>query len=159
MRFVGVEGEEFDSIERRVEAMRALDAMPDYKSGFDHDILFMHHYGLSVDHQWHGVWGRFMKAGAPVPQGFLAFDFVPHDVPGAGPPYYARFAFATFSGDRDAMHSREGFDSDAMYDVTRNIILGDGVNIPYPEKYWTAEVFPDGCDRPGTGYLFSVGAW
>ena len=54
------------------------------------------------------------------------------------------------------MHKREGYDSDAMYDVTRNIILGDGVNIPYPDKYWTAEVFLDGCDKPGTAYLFSI---
>jgi hypothetical protein len=55
------------------------------------------------------------------------------------------------------MHSREGFDSDAMYDVTRNIILGDGVGIPYPEKYWTAEVFLNGWDKYSTGYLFSIG--
>ena len=61
----------------------------------------------------------------------------------------------------DAVHARlnEGFDSDAMYDVTRNIILGDGVSIPYPEKYWTAEVFLDGCDKYSTGFLFSVGEW
>lgn len=59
----------------------------------------------------------------------------------------------------DAMHACEGFDSDAMYDVTRNIILGDGVNIPYPEKYWTAEMFLEGCGKYSTGYLFSVGEW
>ncbi|WES33611.1 hypothetical protein P0092_17845 [Ruminiclostridium papyrosolvens DSM 2782] len=44
-----------------------------------------------------------------------------------------------------------------MYNVTRNIILGDGVNIPYPDKYWTAEVFLDGCDKYSSGYLFSIG--
>lgn len=159
MRFIGVEGEEFDNIKRRVGVMCVLDSMQEYKSGFDYDVLFMHHYGLSVDNPWHGVWGRFMKADTPVPDGFHSFDFVPHDVPVAGPPYYSRFAFATFSGDIGAMHSSEGFDSDAMYDITRNIILGDGVNIPYPEKYWTGEVFLDGCDKDGTGYLFSVGEW
>lgn len=68
-----------------------------------------------------------MKADTPVPEGFLGFDFVPCHVPKAGPPYYSCFAFATFSGDMDAMHSREGYDSDGMYDVTRNIILGNGV--------------------------------
>ena len=46
---------------------------------------------------------------------------------------------------------------DRLYDIMRNIILGDGVLIPYPEKYWTAEVFLDGCDKPGSAYLFSVG--
>jgi len=46
--------------------------------------------------------------------------------------------------------------ADAMYDVTRNIILGQDVNIPYPDKYWTAEVFLDGYDNPSTAYMFSV---
>jgi len=168
MRFIGAEGEEYSDVERRGEIFRVLDGMSEYKSGFDHDILFMHHYGLSADNPWHGVWGRFMTADAPVPEGFLSFDFVPHDVeeanvpyyfPGIGPPYDSRCAFATFSGDAEVLHKREGYDSDAMYDVTRNIILGDGVNIPYPERYWTAEVFFDGCDKPGSGYLFSVGDW
>lgn len=158
MRFIGQEGDDLDNMEVRKKLFRILDAMNEHKSDFDYDVLFMHHYGLGVDvGPWHGVWGRFMKADTPVPNGFLAFDFVPHDVPEAGPPYYSRFAFATFSGDMDAMHSREGYDSDAMYDVTRNIILGDGVNIPYPKKYWTAEVFLDGCDKYSAGYLFSVG--
>jgi hypothetical protein len=158
MRFIGREGDDLDNMEVRKKLFYILDAMNEHKSDFDYDVLFMHHYGLGVDvGPWHGVWGRFMKADTPVPDGFLAFDFVPHDVPEAGPPYYSRFAFATFSGDMDAMHSREGYDSDAMYDVTRNIILGDGVNIPYPEKYWTAEVFLDGCDKYSTGYLFSAG--
>ena len=160
MRFIGAEGEEYANIKRRGELMAVLDAMAEYRSGFDYDILFMHHYGKGVDKEaWHGVWGRFMKTDAPVPEGLLAFDFVPHYVPAAGPPYHSRFAFATFSGDMKKMHSNEGFDSDAMYDVTRNTILGDGVCIPYPEKYWTAEVFLDGCDRYSTGYLFSVNEW
>lgn len=157
LRFIGREGEDLSQAEARKELFRVLDALNEFKSDFDYDVLFMHHYGLGVDvGPWHGVWGRFMKADTPVPDGFLAFDFVPHDVPGAGPPYYSHFAFATFSGDMDAMHSSEGYDCDAMYDVTRNIILGEGVNIPYPHKYWTAEVFLEGCDKQGTGYLFSV---
>ena len=89
-------------------------------------------------------------------EGFLYFDFVPDNDDKAGPPYFSQFAFATFSGDNDAMHKREGYDDNAMYDVTRNIILGQGVGIPYPEKYWTAEVFLDGYDKPGTAFLFSV---
>ncbi len=159
MRFIGAEGEEYADVGRRLALMRALDAMEAYKSGFDCDLFFMHHCGLEANNPWHGVWGRFMKAGAPVPEGCLSVDFVPFDVPAAGPPYYSRFAHATFSGDTEKLHAREGYDSDAMYDVTRNTILGDDVAIPYPEKYWTAEVFPDGCDKPGTGYLFSIGEW
>ena len=44
----------------------------------------------------------------------------------------------------------------AMYDVTRNIILGQGVQIPYPDKYWTAEVFLNGVENDSTAYMFSV---
>ena len=100
-----------------------------------------------------------MKAGAPVPDGFTHFDFVPkRDTHGshAGPPFISQFAYATFAGDMDAMHKRDGYDGDAMYDVTRNTMLGQGVNIPYPDKYWTAEVFPDGCDTYSTAYMFSA---
>ena len=160
MRFIGKESHEGDCLdtdEGLKELFNVLEAMSDYKSDFDYDILFMHHYGRGVDiERWHGFWGRFMKADTPVPEGFVSFDHVPQPPPEAGPPYYSRFAYATFSGDMEAMHKREGYDSDAMYDVTRNIILGQGVNIPYPSKYWTAEVFFDGCDKWSTGYLFSA---
>jgi hypothetical protein len=158
-RFIGREGEEFADIEKRREIFRVLDSMPEYRSGFDLDILFQHHYGLPADNPWHGVWGRFMKADTPVPPGFIFFDFTPDYAKEAGPPYYTHFAYAKFSGDMKAMHSREGFDSEAMYDVTRNIILAGGVVIPYPENYWTAEVFPDGCDKPSYAFMFSVGEW
>ena len=157
MRFIGREGDDLENIEVRKNLFRILDGMNEYKSELDYDVLFMHHYGLGVDvGQWHGVWGRFMKADTPVPQGFLYFDFVPYDDSKEGPPYISQFAFATFSGDLNAMHSREGYDSDAMYDVTRNIMLGQGVGIPYPHKYWTAEVFMDGCDKYSTAYMFSA---
>jgi hypothetical protein len=56
----------------------------------------------------------------------------------------------------EAMHKKEGYDRDAMYDITRNIILGQDVNIPYPDKYWTAEVFLTGYDNYSTAYMFSV---
>ncbi len=157
MRFIGRGGDDLDNMEVRKKLFRILDDMNEYKSAFAYDVLFMHHYGLGVDvGQWHGVWGRFMRAETPVPEGFLYFDFVPHNDGKAGPPYISRFAYATFSGDTDAMHRREDYDCDAMYDVTRNIMLGQGVQIPYPDKYWTAEVFLDGCDKYSTAYMFSA---
>ena len=160
MRFIGREsreGDGLDNIENLKILFHALDAMSDYKSDFDYDVLFMHHYGRGVDVEpWHGFWGRFMKANTPVPEGFLYFDFVPHNDGKVGLPYISQFAYATFSGDIDAMHRHEGYDSDAMYDVTRNIMLGQGVQIPYPDKYWTAEVFLDGCDKFSTAYMFSA---
>lgn len=157
MRFIGREGADLDNIEVRRNLFRVLDSLNDFKSDWPYDALFMHHYGLCADvGPWHGVWGRFMRADTPVPEGFIYFDFIPEDDGCEGPPYISQFAYATFAGDIEAMHRSEGFDCDAMYDVTRNIILGQGVLIPYPQKYWTAEVFPDGCDKPGTVYMFSV---
>lgn len=157
LRFIGREGDDLDNMEVRKKLFRILEAMDEYKSGFDYDVLFMHHYGLGVDvGPWHGIWGRFMKADTPVPEGFLYFDFVPYSDGKAGLPYCSQFAYATFSGDVDSMHVREGYDSDAMYDVTRNMMLGQGVPIPYPDKYWTAEVFLDGCDKYSTAYMFSA---
>ena len=157
MRFIGREGEDLADIEFRRACFSVLDELDDFKSGFDYDVLFMHHNGLGVDvGAWHGVWGRFMKADTPVPDGFEFFDFMTTDDGESGPPYCSQCAFATFTGDNTAMHSREGFDSDAMYDVTRNIILGQGVDIPYPAKYWTAEVFRAGCAEFSDAYLFSA---
>ena len=160
MRLIGFEGEEYADVQKRVKKMQEIRSLTEYQSELDYDVLFMHHYGLGVDvGEWHGVWGRFMKADTPVPEGFISFDFVPQrDAKNshAGPPYLSQFAYAVFSGSKEAMHKREGFDSDAMYDVTRNIILGQGVSIPYPDKYWTAEAFLDGCDKFSTAYLFSA---
>lgn len=157
MRFIGREGDELANTEERKKLFCILDDMIEYNSDFSYDVLFMHHYGLGVDvGPWHGVWGRFMKADSPVPEGFKYIDFVPHNDGKAGPPYISQFAFASFSGDVDAMHRSEGYDVDALYDVTRNIILGQGVIIPYPHKYWTAEVFLDGYEKDSTAYMFSV---
>jgi len=156
MRFIGREGEDLQDVSVRLELMQQLQAMTEYASGFDYDILLLHHDGQHFNQTIHPVWGRFMQAGTPVPDGLVAIDFATLDDSGEGPPYFANFAMATFSGDSEALHGCEGFDVNAMYDVTRNIILGDGVIIPYPEKYWTAEVFLEGCDKPSTAYLFSV---
>lgn len=158
MRFIGREGcEELAEEGARRELFEKLDALGQYRCGFDYDLLFMHHYGISVDvGPWHGFWGRFMRADTPVPEGFQYFDLIPENDGGTGAPFISQFAYARFLGDPEALHRRDGYDSDAMYDVTRNIMLGQGVTIPYPHKYWTAEVFPEGCGRPSTAYLFSA---
>jgi AraC-like DNA-binding protein len=157
MRFIGREGDDLADIEIRKKLFRILDAMNEYKLDLDYDVLFMHHNGQCVDvGPWHGFWGRFMREDTPVPEGFIYFDFVPYNDGKVGPPFCSQFAYATFSGDMNAMHQREGYDSDAMYDVTRNIMLGQSIQIPYPDKYWTAEVFLDGCDKYSTAYMFSA---
>ncbi|MCL2087903.1 MAG: hypothetical protein FWH14_00305 [Oscillospiraceae bacterium] len=157
MRFIGKECGDHESMEWRKELFATLEAMSDYKSSFDYDVLFQHHYGKAVDaERWHGFWGRFMKADTPVPEGFVHWDFVTDDSDTPYLTFRSQFAFATFSGDLKAMHNDEGTDGGRMYDVTRNTILGQGVNIPYPEIYWTAEVFLNGCDNWSTAFMFSV---
>lgn len=162
MRFIGKEFHD-ERPENRCEELAlfaVLDRLEEYKSGFDYDILLMHHFGKGVDIEpCHGLLGRFMKAGTPVPEGFTYVDFIPRrdmDTSDFGPPYLSRFAFAVFEGDVAAMHKQEGYDAFAMYDVTRNMILGQGVSIPYPDKYWTAEVFLNGVGKDSTAYMFSV---
>ncbi|MCL2058770.1 MAG: AraC family transcriptional regulator [Oscillospiraceae bacterium] len=166
MRFIGVEVEDEsgdietakkNNMDARNKLFATLDNLDGYKSGFDYDVLFQHHYGKGVDvERWHGFWGRFMKAGAPVPEGAVYWDFVPDDFDTPYLTFCSQFALATFSGDIEAMHNDEGTDGGRMYDITRNIILGQGVNIPYPEIYWTADVFVDGRDKPSTAFMFSV---
>lgn len=157
LRFIGREGEELGDIEVRKQLFETLDKMSEYNSEFSYDIFLVHHYGLGVDvDPGHGVWGRFMKADTPVPEGFLYLDFVPEHNGKPGLPYLSQFAYATFSDDIEAMHKCEGYDCNAMYDVTRNIMLGHGIMIPYPHKYWTAEVFLEGYDKFSTAFLFSA---
>lgn len=157
LRFIGLECDEAQNCEIQHKVCRVLDQMGDSASDFGHDMLFMHHFGGNVDvSPWHGYWGRLMKADTPVPDGFVHFDLALQNDGKSGPPYLSQFAYAEFTGDSDAIHSQVGFDSDAMYDVTRNIILGQGVCIPYPNKYWVAEVYPQGFDKDSTAYMFSV---
>ena len=157
MRFIGQEDDGTNNVESRKKLFTVLDTLCSQKQELGYDIFLMHHYGLCVDvGPWHGFWGRFMPTDTPTPEEFISFDFVPDSDGKDGFPFISQYAYATFSGDMQAMHKREGYDVDAMYDITRNIILGQCVNIPYPEKYWTAEVFPEGFEKQSTAYMFSV---
>ena len=159
MRFVGMEKDFSQDAPGLAELQRTLEAMEreGYRSEFPWDAILLHHHGKGVDvEHCHGIWGRFLAADAPVLQGYTSVDFVPDSDGKSGMPYLSQFAFAEFAGDMDAMHGQEGFDCDAMYDVTRNTILAQNVMIPYPSKYWTAEVYPEGFQKGSTAYLFSV---
>ena len=148
MRFIGIEKDFSEDAPGLAELQYTLDAMEEYRSGFDYDAILLHHWGRGVDvENCHALWGRFMKAGAPVPEGYAYVDFCPENDKEAGMPYLSQFAFAEFSGDLDSMHNQEGFDCDAMYDVTRNTILAQKVLIPYPPKYWTAEIYLEGFQK------------
>lgn len=157
LRFIGQERDFAGDARGLEELQHTLNAMEEYRSGFDYDAILLHHYGRGVDvEQCHALWGRFMAMDAPVPDGYVYVDFLPDNDGKPGMPYLSQFAFAEFAGDMDSMHRQEGFDCDAMYDVTRNTILAQNVMIPYPDKYWTAEIYPQGYQKGCTAYLFSV---
>ena len=124
MRFIGKKWLEHDPYDRtrRREVIKTLDTLAEYQSGFDYDLLFMHHKGKGVDVEpRHGFLGRFMKADTPVPNGFISVDFVPQrDAEGTdfGPPYLSQFSFAVFTGDVAAMHRTDGYDSDVPDVIT-----------------------------------------
>lgn len=153
IRFVGIElfydGDDWDTTRQKVVA--TLDKMPEYASGFDYDLTFSHHFGKTVDtERRHDYIGRFMKADTPVPNDFVYWDFVPDDRNTPYLTFCSQFAFSAFAGNYDAMHCHQGFNVNALYDISRNIILEEKVIIPYPEIYWTAEVQFDRAD--GTIY-------
>lgn len=158
MRFIG--WEEADGFKQPGKAralFQQLDALRGRRAGIDHDVLLCHHYGKGVDvERPHLFWGRFMQAGTPVPDGFISFDFTPERTGQAGPPFMSQFTYAAFSGDIAAMHNDEGTDGGRLYDITRNIMLARGIGIPYPDKYWTCEVFPNGLDTDSTAFMFSA---
>ncbi len=157
LRFIGLEKDLSQNSEELKKLLNTLDKMSDYSCGFDYDAILLHHFGKGVDvEECHGIWGRFFKAGTPVPDGYGYVDFDSRNDGKFGVPYISQFAFAKFTGDVDSMLREEGFDANAMYDITRNIILGQNVCIPYPDKYWTAEVYLDGLGKDSTAYLFSV---
>lgn len=135
----------------RAAATAVLDTMPEYALDFDYDLTFLHHFGKSVDEAHCQTFiGRFMRADTPIPNGFAHWDLMYDNNGTSELTFRSQFAFSVLAGDHDAMHDGDGFDVNALYDITRNIILEQGVAIPYPELYWTAEVQFDRAD--GTIY-------
>lgn len=157
MRFVGKPEHGLEDANQLRAVFAALDALGKPLAALPWDIHFSHHSGKSVDVQPpQGYWGRFFPDDTPVPDGFAGIDFTADPTYSVGPPYFAHYAFSVFSGDMDSLHDAKGFDVSPMYDITRNIMLGQGVIIPYPEKYWTAEIFRSGHENPSDAYLFST---
>jgi AraC-like DNA-binding protein len=160
MRFIGIEmGEDLALPDTKA----GLAALSEYACGFDYDLIFMHHYGRGVDvEREHHFYGRFFRANAPMPEGFVHFDLLPDEQDTPYLTFRSQFALGRFSAETaEALYTEEGFDANAMYDVTRNIVLSENVIIPYPHTYWTADVPPESLParvdgRVGAWFLFSV---
>ena len=147
VRFIGKEFAKNPEIHvaRPAEALPELiEMLPEYGTEITALCHLEHHHGGEVNVNQCNMMGYFCKAGTPVPVGY---DF--YDVPTEHAAY--------------AVYSSPNFDGnyfDAAYEFTRDQILGDNVNIPYPQGYWTADVYLQGFSGGGGshrfGYLFSV---
>lgn len=157
MRFIGRPDQGLDEANLRRETFRVLDALARPLPDYPWDMCFSHHFGKGVDVQPpQHTWGRFFAQDTPVPDGFVGISLSDQYVDCAGEPYLAQFAYSVFAGDMHALHDRQGFDVGPMCDITRNTMLGQGVMIPYPRKYWTAEIYRLGNENPSDAYLFSA---
>lgn len=147
VRFIGKEFSKNPDIHvaRPAEALPELIAMlPEYGTEITALCHLEHHHGGEVNVNQCNMMGYFCKADTPVPEGY---DF--YDVPTEHAAY--------------AVYSSPSFDGnyfDAAYEFTRDQILGNNVHIPYPQAYWTAEVYLEGfftgSGAHRFGYLFSV---
>lgn len=103
-----------------------------------------HHNGSEVNVDQCNMMGYFFKRDTPVPEGYSYYDV---------PTEHAAYA-VYYSPNFDGNYF------DAAYEFTRDQILGDNVHIPYPQAYWTAEVYTEdffsGSGAHRFGYLFSV---
>ena len=148
VRFIGLEFAKHPEIHLLRPAESLPELMPllsEYRTENTALCHLEHHHGGEVNVNQCNMMGYFFKAGTPVPEGYDYYD-VPTDHAA-----YAVYFHPDFDGDIFG----------ASYEFTRDQILGDNVNIPYPEAYWTAEVYPEGFFTGSGpfrfGYLFSVG--
>lgn len=131
LRFIGIDAwrtkEAWGDLWRRKdEYLPLLDGMKDkiYKD-MPYICAFMHHDDGEVDVINRFLIGRFFEAGTPVPPGYDYHDLEPQSA-----------AYAVFDGvTENELWQR--------YETARDMILSDGISIPYPVGYWHAEVYFD----------------
>jgi len=161
LRFIGYAMDKFQTGEgwdkhwaHKDEFMPKLDELAkEYGAQITEECAMMHHNGKEVGVENHYLAGRLFKEGTPVPDGYDYYDI---------PTEEAAYAICT-SNHYDG-------DLGLAYVLTRDKILSDKINIPYPHAYWHAAVYTDGRpanwhDDDGSprdkdcrfGYLFSCG--
>ncbi len=147
VRFIGKEFAKNPEIHvaRPAEALPELiSLLPEHGTEISALCHLEHHHGGEVNVNQCNMMGYFCKADTPVPEGY---DY--YDVPTEHAAYAVYFS-PCFDGNY----------FDAAYEFTRDQILGDNIHIPYPQAYWTAEVYTEGffsgSGAHRFGYLFSV---
>lgn len=147
VRFIGLEFAKNPDIHlsRPAESLpKLMPLLSEYGTEITALCHLEHHHGGEVNVNQCNMMGYFFKADTPVPEGYDYYDV---------PTEHAAYA----------VYSSQNFDGnyfDAAYEFTRDQILGDNVHIPYPQAYWTAEVYTEeffsGSGAHRFGYLFSV---
>jgi len=106
--------------------------------------FLMHHNGREWNETEILIGGYFFKEDTPVPESCIYYDVPTINI-----------GYGIYSGDESF-----GGDTFDAYEFTRDQILGDKIEIPYPQAYWTAVQFIDGEPKKGQyrfGYMFGVG--
>jgi len=153
LRFIGIDGKKnhwstYEEVFDRLSApLNSLNEYA-YKEIPDYCMLETRHGQFIDDYYQLLITGKFFKPDTPL-------DVVEKN----GLYYYdiptVNIGHGIYSGDE--LFGGDPFDA---YVFTRDQILGDGIEIPYPEKYWTAVQFIDGEPQKGKyrfGYMFGVG--
>ena len=150
VRFIGLEFSKNPDIHllRPAESLpKLIPLLAEYGTEIAALCHLEHHNGGEVNVNQCNMMGYFFKADTPVPDGYSYYD-VPTETAA-----YATFYSPNFDGDIFG----------SAYEITRDRIIseaGQARTIPYPEAYWTAEVYPDGFFT-GSGafkfaYMFGV---
>ncbi len=147
VRFIGLEFAKNPDIHLNRPAQSLPKLMPlldEYGTEITALCHLEHHNGGEVNANQCNMMGYFFKRDTPVPEGYSSYDV---------PTEHAAYA-VYYSPNFDGNYF------DAAYEFTRDQILGDNICIPYPQAYWTAEVYTEGFfNGSGAhrfGYLFSV---
>ena len=145
VRFIGLDLDTVPGISYDDTIAKIAPLLDSLMATFITDYCYLeHHNGGPVNENETHITGRFFVADTPVPDGCIYYDVPTVNV-----------GYGIYSGDENF-----GGDTFDAYVFTRDQILGDGVEIPYPEKYWTAVQFIDGEPKSGVyrfGYMFGVG--
>ena len=96
-----------------------LEPLASYSADITDYCFLEHHNGGEVNVNETHITGRFFQADTPVPEGLIYYDVPTINI-----------GYGIYSGDENF-----GGDPFDAYVFTRDQILGDGVEIPYPQAY------------------------
>ena len=147
----GIEGRQVNEAhERLAKIFEPL--MEEYAADITDYCMIETRHGQFIDDYYQLlILGKFFKPDTPLPKvdGWEENCLYYYDIPTVNIGYGIYRGGESFGG--------ECFDA---YVPTRDQILKDGVEIPFPHAYWTAVQMIDGEPRPGNyrfGYIFGVG--